>query len=810
MTPELNTTLTAITQILMAHSVNYSNSNVLNDDEYEQLTQTLAHCPLATLTDVEWGVFYDGLPNSINIIPDYNNDAALIINNLLAITDKTTFFYEILINTSPHSHASFLPIVPKILTRLQTQNEAFDHGDEDDVNIIESVENILALLIPHATVHENLHHWYKQCIELLDISATVIDSVRVILCSLAYQILSLPNGRMSLETLLNQIKNRGAPLSENQSNALYRGYAIIALQDPTWGWHFFKHALEQSLPTNEYPPTQVTQLQTLFSLVPFLSPAEHWQYWNQIFTQLQKSTVTRAHGPLCKLLVRLLIRILPYLSLENIPIVNAQARAVMENTNEIASIKTLMKLLLAYIVPSEEQSQKLDNNQNTTNDDASFISFAEHSEQSVELNFANPRALSDFFYTQLEDWRDIGKMIEENMADSSDDDQEEHVISISHAIQQSLLRWSQLFPQLNATYKRYFWHAVRIFLFSGFNNSEMAGRIRTTVACSLYCLAPQLLADSNKHTLQENIALFHSTLHAALLCLLHPPENEAFIIPHIMSEETHTHLVSSTFNALAAAVPYIPTESQWNFFREELEPKASYRCIHHYPIFTFAMAAFSPAILSNSNLDSGLNCLNNVNNYQSFEQVKIMANDLIACIFWPRMYEDKAISDTVSYSLQRLVTHRNEAIQTIGLLVLNQWIEQVVKPLSVYQALVLKKGAMLPMDLIRMIAFDENIVAQRLFETENGINMKRYHDACKIFSLRLLLQLKARPMSPVLEKAIVCIEKCWKLSPNLLQISQTMYKANTSKKRAIEMNNNNSNNGNSRSEDSENKSQKVK
>lgn len=789
MTPELNCTLTAMTQIFNAHSIDDANNEILlSSNDYNDLVETLAQCPhLATLTTEEWITFYDALPNRINT-PD--DDGVEEVNGWI-VTDKTTFLYEVLIYTPSHRQVVFLPLIPTLLTRLQTQHDEVDEAtNEDDYLIIRSIEDTLTLLISHAVDQENLHQWFKQSLALLDVSATLATTAHNILSSLACQIVSLPNSLGAFKTYLNTIKVNESALSEEQRNGLYRGYAIIAINDSTWGWNFFKEHLEQSLPLNAYPPTQVTQLQTLLSLVPFLSPTEQQQRWNQIFTQLQTSTETREHGSLCSLLVRLLIRLFPYLASENRAIVRTQVLAVINNPLEIAFIKVLMKRLLTYTesVSLVPMHNALGNNPGHP-----------YAARLAALNVADTQAVSHFFYDLIETWRDISEMLETNIQDLHPNDQEQNTITIIRMIREALTAWGQLFPYLETIHKHYFWHTLRAFLFCGFQNIEMAGQVRTTVVNSLYCLAPQLFAEKDKSILQQDITLFRCTLHAALLCLSHPPEDdEETTIPHIMSESMHTHLVSSTYNALAAAIPYIPTELQWNDFRQELASKSSYTFIRHQPIFTLATATFSPATLPHLHLDKGLARLRNKDNYQSPEQARAMANDLLAYIFWPPMYTEagKAVSNSVCHSLQKLLTHPHSEIQKTGLAILNQWIEHWIKPLVSYQSLASIKlkqsGNMIPIGVIvAHIALPENRLVYELFKGSNEMHVKCYHDHSKMLFLRLLLSFKAQTFSPILDQAIQRIEECWKQQASS-QASQTLY--NNSKKRVLSITDNNSDN----------------
>lgn len=227
MTPELHTTLTAITQICLAHSAPHF---ILSRNEYNNMIQALAaRTDLATLTPAEWITFYDGLPNAMRF--NRAADESGFSLHVPAITDKTGFFYDIIISTFPSLRTAFVALVPQLLTRLQTQNAEFDHGDEDDLDIIYAIENILSLLIPHAIHQDELHQWYEQGIELLNVSATVSEAVHNILNLLAYQIVSLPNSLESFKTYLTQLKDkaRETELTDEQENALYRGYAVIAV-----------------------------------------------------------------------------------------------------------------------------------------------------------------------------------------------------------------------------------------------------------------------------------------------------------------------------------------------------------------------------------------------------------------------------------------------------------------------------------------------------------------------------------------------------------------------------------------------------
>lgn len=115
-----------------------------------------------------------------------------------------------------------------------------------------------------------------------------------------------------------------------------------------------------------------------------------------------------------------------------------------------------------------------------------------------------------------------------------------------------------------------------------------------------------------------------------------------------------------------------------------------------------------------------------------------------------------------------------------------------MKPLVAYQTLSLVSHNELPRELLGLIVSDENLLAKHLYGINNGVHITFYHDACKLFALRLLLQLKTRATSPLLEKAIQRIEQCWKLSPKLLQISQAMFNHHSSKKRIAETNNDHS------------------
>jgi len=773
MTPELSAVLESIQLTLSAHSLYGSSS--LSTTEYDRAIQSLAfHPDLRTLTAAEWQPFYARLPDNVNVMSDDITTADMdsiaaddestmpdIMDVVLGVhhsetsyKNKPSFIYRVVMNASLDSRSSFLPLVPILLTYLVTQH--MEDTNEDDISVINAIENVLNILIPHANDQDVLHEWYTQCIKLFDVSPILDETAYFLLSALAYQIVSQPQGRELFKPYLDELcspHDQSHTLSDNQHNAIYRGYAVIAIEDPRWGWDFFKQELERSLPLNDYPQINVTQIQTLISLIPLLSPDEQLLRWHQMFDSLQTSSQIKTHARLCNVFVNILSHLVPYLAIEHHANIKAQIDNVISNPSETKQIKTQMQRLSFYC-----------NNENSyENSGAAVIDtvhcgvnlFREYAHRFTQLDLASSQVMNNFFYMLLTSWREISKTIEINMQHQAPHRQEDMKTIIHDSIKEVLFLFGKLFPHLKVMQKREFWSSLRTFLLSGFHSIEVAGQVHMTVVYSLNFLAPQLLMDSDRATLSESITAFCNTLRAAMLCLSHT-EGDNTRIPHIMQTAMHKNLVAVTINTFAAAMPYIPAQTQWKRFRQEMQLNAAYSFINYSSLFKLALDNLSPFTQPTEHFELTLSRLHD--GYHGSTQD--IAQDLLTCILRPHIYERKSIWLIVRGSLLRFLTHFDGNVQQAGLSILKQWIELWVRPLLIYRGLQ-KQKIQLPAAILASIACHDSMLILHLLQKATEQEIRKYFYNGKTIFLDLQAQLIESPVSPTQEQAIACIRDAW-------------------------------------------------